>query len=749
MTQCIANDIAMPNHPPRAERSDCKLPSPAEKDGFTMKLGRLTLMASAVVVSLGLICAAALYWRQDDVKRSLGLQSKPTQEVWDQFSCRVQLYLAKATSENVELAHLSWSDLWGLTRPGVPFHCAEGTSLGASLRFSSFAQDSDRTAGGQIFHERCVVCHGSNGAGGPHGPSLVRSSLVHGDSDLAMYTILKNGIAGTPMPPANLAPAKMLQVIAYVKALQARLPSQHNDDPQSHLAINVTDERLRAAGTRTDEWLMYSGAYNGRRYTQLDQITPANVAKLRVRWIRQFPGDDPASEATPLVVDGVILTAISASHVTALDAKTGKTIWDFNRRVPEGLSLCCGRPNRGLAIYGDTIFFDSLDGYLIAINADNGKVEWQTQVAPSSDGFTLTGAPLVVDHMVIVGVAGGEFGIRGFLAAFDVATGLRQWVFSTIPGPGEFGHDTWPGNTWRTGGGPTWNTGSYDPATDLLFWGVGNPGPVFGGNQRQGDNLFTDSVIALHAKTGKLAWYFQFTPHDEHDWDSAQIPVLADLPINGAVRKTICWGNRNGFYYVLDRVTGKFLAGAPYVPVNWTEGLDPTGRPIPSNLIDVSNAGRRTMPGVGGGTNWQNPSFDTVRNSFFIPATESATVFTELPEDEVAERKPDEYFLASGWAEIVSPKRSVIALDASTGRQRWEYKITPDAGDYGGLLATGGGVVFGTSGGEIFALDADTGHEAWHLSLGGGTRSGLISFTIDGQQVIIAMAGQAMIELGL
>ena len=261
-------------------------------------------------------------------------------------------------------------------------------------------------------------------------------------------------------------------------------------------------------------------------------------------------------------------------------------------------------------MHGSTIFFGSLDGYLVAINANDGKVIWQTLVASPSDGYSITGAPLVVNRSVVVGIAGGEFGIRGFLAAYDVSTGQQQWKFETIPGPGEVGHETWENDAWRTGGGPTWNTGSYDPSTDLLYWGVGNPSPDFSGDVRPGDNLFTDSVIALHASTGKLAWYFQFTPHDEHDWDSAQTPVLADLSINGVVRKVICWPNRNGFYYVLDRVTGEFLAGVPFVEVDWAKGLTSAGRPILSDVAKVSTAGRRTRPGIDGGTNWQNPAFD-------------------------------------------------------------------------------------------------------------------------------------------
>ena len=406
-----------------------------------MRNRKLAILISAAVVVMSAVGAVGLY----DWKTVVGLESKSGTELWEQLSCRAQLYLRKARGSSAELSQLSWTELWGLTRPGVPFHCDGGTSLEAGLRFSSFASAGDRTAGAGIFHERCTACHGNDGSGSPHGPSLIQSNYEYGDSDMAMYRVLEHGVRGTAMRPTGLPSAQALQVIAYVKALQARLPQTSGDKPPPRPPVDVSNERLRTAGTRTDEWLTYSGAYNGQRYTPLDQITPADVAKLQVRWIRQFPGDDAGSEATPLVINGVIYTALSGSHVAALDAKTGEAIWNYRRPVPDGLSLCCGQPNRGLAVYGTTRFFGSLDGFLIALNASDGTVEWQTQVARSSDGYTLTGAPLVVNHSVVVGVAGGEFGVRGFLAAFDVSTGQKQWQFDTIPGPGEFGHDTWRG----------------------------------------------------------------------------------------------------------------------------------------------------------------------------------------------------------------------------------------------------------------------------------------------------------------
>jgi alcohol dehydrogenase (cytochrome c) len=700
-----------------------------------MKTKKLSLAISTGILFMSAIAAAALYWHLGHWKSASG----------NAVSCRARLYLQKARGEVPEL---SWSELWELTRPGRGFHCLEGgTSLEAGIQYSTYAaSEEDRTAGARIFRERCTGCHGVDGSGGPVGPSLTRPQYKHGDSDLAIYQVLRDGISGTAMPRAGLPVSEALQVTAYLRMLQAH-SSEDNIKPKAPgLAIHVNSERLRAAGTNPDEWLMYSGSYNGWRHTSLAEITPANVGQLRIRWIRQFDNTATLIEATPLVIDGVIFMAIEPGHVVALDDRTGDVIWEYKRPVPADLPLIAGPVNRGLAVHGSTIFLGSLDGYLVAINANDGKVIWQTLVGSPSDGYSITGAPLVINGSVVVGVAGGDFGIRGFLAAYDVSTGQQQWKFETIPGPGEVGHETWENDAWRTGGGATWNTGSYDPSTGLLYWGVGNPSPDFSGDVRPGDNLFTDSVIALRATTGKLAWYFQFTPHDEHDRDAAQTPVLADLMINDDVRKVICWPNRNGFYYVLDRITGEFLAGVPFVEQDWAQGLTDAGRPILSNIAKVSTAGRRTKPGIDGATNWQNSAFDQRRGSIFVPAADNSSVFTKAPPDRVT-HGPNGRFEGSGWIQTEPATNQVLALDAATGRLKWKYKSPQPPSQwyhYSGLLSTEGGLVFGASGGICFALDADTGREVWRVSLGGNTKSAPISFVVDGHQVIAVAAGRAL-----
>jgi len=693
---------------------------------------------ATIIVFIGIVGGAYYYLEVNTVK--------PISESWPKISRGAQIYLMKASGK---LPELSWTELLKMTRLqdgfGLGSVIAVGQSVDAALS-NPYTSREDQEAGRHIFSERCAVCHGPDGSGSL-GPSLARFGYKKGDSDLAVYRVLTDGIVGTAMVSTDLSFAERWQVIGYLRNLQLH-PGTGGDEPRP-LNIQVSSEQIRRANESGDEWLSYSGALSGWRYSSLSEITPVNVAQLRVRWVHQSSTSESKFESTPLVVGNTIFATEPPATVVALDAKTGEVIWKYERPIPTGLPICCGKVNRGLAILDNSLFFGSLDGYLVAIEANTGKLNWQTRVAKPSDGFSLTGAPLVVDHSVVIGVSGGDFGIRGFLAAYHATTGQQDWRFDTIPGPGEPGHETWQNEAWKSGGGPTWVTGSYDPSLDLLYWGVGNPAPPFAGDVRPGDNLFTNSVVALHASSGKLAWYFQFTPHDEHDWDSSQTPILADLLIGGLERKVICWPNRNGFYYVLDRVTGQFLAGTPFVEVNWAQGLTSRGRPIPTNANTVSGGGRVTKPGVAGGANWQPAAFNPAGGLIFVPAIEGQSVFTNSTSDRII-RGEHGYFTGSGGSILGPLIRVVRALDAATGAKRWEYHPRLGKGtDFGGLLATAGGLVFGTSGGSLFALDAATGKELWSVGLGGETWAPPISFTSEGQQVIAVWAGRAMFLFGL
>jgi alcohol dehydrogenase (cytochrome c) len=662
---------------------------------------------------------------------------------------RAELVVLKAKGH---VTDLSWAELWKMARARGGFGLAGLTTSGLSLEGSvvnPYLSDDDEASGQKLFHERCANCHGRDGTGW-HGPPLNRPGLRHGDSDLAIYKAIRDGIRDTGMKAIDMTFVERWQLVGHIKRLQTRgATGAVQDEVGAKIDVMVPQERVRAAGSRTDEWVTYSGSQDGQRYSTLSQITPENVSRLRLLWSRQFDSNETKFEATPLVADGMMYLTVPPATVVALSAKTGRVAWTFTRDVPADLPVCCGRVTRGVAILDRTVFFGSLDGHLFALDANTGRTVWQTKVAESAAGHSITGAPLIVGRSVVVGVAGGEYPTRGYLVAFDATTGQQNWRFNTIPAPGEPGHETWKNDAWNTGGGATWNTGSYDPSLGLIYWGVGNPTPEFAGDVRPGDNLFTASVVALHAQTGKLAWYFQFTPHDEHDWDSAQTPILADLTINGLPRKAICWPNRNGFYYVLDRVSGEYLVGKPYVEQNWTQGLDEKGRPIPLAGSAVSSAGRLTRPGLAGGTNWQNPAFDRQRKLVFVPATEGASVFTQSAKPTRGEHG---IYLGSSGTVLRPLDRIVRALDAATGERRWE-RVAPASNEfylsYSGLLATGGGLVFGAARGTLFAIESATGREVWSVPLGGETFAAPITYTLEGRQVIALLAGRSLFTFAL
>ena len=516
----------------------------------------------------------------------------------------------------------------------------------------------------------------------------------------------------------------------------------------------ITHERLLKARDEAHNWLTYSGDYTSQRYSRLAQLTPANVAHLEQKWVFQAQSLEKFA-ATPLVVDGVMYLTQANNHVVALDAKTGRVFWIYQYTLPPDLKLCCGQVNRGLAMLGDTLFMGTLDANLIALDRRTGRPLWRVAVADGPAGYSLTMAPLVIKDKVIVGTAGGEYGIRGFVAAYDARSGKEAWRFTTIPGPGERGHETWQGDAWKSGGGSAWLTGSYDPELNLTYWGIGNPGPDMNPAQRPGDNLYTNSVVALDPDTGALKWYFQFTPQDGADWDAVQVPVLVDTEWNGAPRKLLLWANRNGFFYVFDRVTGRFLFGKPFVKQNWAKGLDAEGRPIRETVPP----GAPTFPGIQGGTNWYSPSYSARTGLFYLSVWDDyASVFTPQQMQHV----PGQRFMGGRARSATPPLRrgaintwteeaghgAVVALDPRTGERKWAFTMH-DVTD-AGILTTAGDLVFtGGREGYVFALDARDGKLLWKAAVGGQVGAAPISYQVDGKQYVAVAAGNVLFVYAL
>ncbi len=395
----------------------------------------------------------------------------------------------------------------------------------------------------------------------------------------------------------------------------------------------VTSDRLLKAEQEPGNWLMYSGSYSGWRFSRLNQITSQNVKNLRVKWLFQGRHIEKF-ETTPLVVDGIMYLTRPENAIYALDAVTGRQLWMYEHRNPERTFNCCGRVNRGLAILGTTLFMNTLDMHVIAVDAKSGRELWKTQMFDhtAAGGYAAPGAPLIVKDKLIVGMAGGERGVSGFLDAYDPKTGQRLWRFNTIPQPGDPNFGTWNGDSWKTGGASTWNTGAYDPETNTLFWGTSNPWPDYFDDMRAGDNLYSCSVLALDPDTGKLKWFYQFTPHDTHDWDSTQNPVLVDTTFLGQPRKVLAWPNRNGFFYVIDRTNGKFLSAKAFVKQTWNDGFDfeKNGRPIVRPGMEPTPEGNdQVWPGIDGGSNWMAHSYSPLTKLLYVFAREERRVFTK------------------------------------------------------------------------------------------------------------------------
>ena len=526
------------------------------------------------------------------------------------------------------------------------------------------------------------------------------------------------------------APTRILLVLMFASFFVAGTHAQ------------VTFDRLLNSGKEPQNWMTYSGDYSGRRFTSLDQISVSTAQGLTAKWVYQT-GATGKLETTPLVVDGVLYATAQDDRAFALDARTGRPIWMYQHQLPGDIRPCCGRVNRGLAILGDKVFLGTLDAHVIALDSKTGNVIWDIVAADYQKGYSFTVAPLAVKNLIVIGVSGGEYGVRGFIDAYDASTGTRRWRFYTVPGPGEPGHETWEGDSWKVGGAPAWNTGTYDAATNQIFWPTGNPAPSNRGEGRAGDNLFSNSLLALNADTGKLNWYFQFTKHDEHDWDATQVPVILDA----GGKHLIAQANRNGYFYVIDRATGKLVLANAYGKTTWSDSKDAEGRPVAKKEASPTLEGHTVCPGALGTTNFMAPAYDQQTSLFYVTARDQCDIFSTAPQPYEAGHAY--YGSAYFPSEEAEPYRGFLkAIDPTTGNIKWKFEHTSPT--WSGVLATAGGLVFtGDAEGNFIALDAASGKPLWHFQMGGAVYAAPIAFAVDGKEYVAIAAGSAIYAFGL
>ncbi len=499
-----------------------------------------------------------------------------------------------------------------------------------------------------------------------------------------------------------------------------------------------------SAGDTT--WTSYGGGHNSWRYSELADINTANVARLTPQWI--FQTNSTRLQTVPLVFDGMMFATGSSNEAFAIDLLTGQQIWRYSKALPAGTIGCCGTPNRGFAVSGERLFKVNYEGTLVALDAKSGAQLWETEVADFRKGYSLTVAPQVVKDMVLVGNAGAEFGTRGFVDAYSAATGERLWRFYTTPGPEDpKAMATWSGDSWKRGGGSAWVTGSYDPELNTVYWGTANPGPDMAGELREGDNLYTCSVVALDADSGKLKWHYQFTPHDVHDYDAAEDLPLVDLEIGGRKVKAVIQANRNGQFYALDRTNGELLVAKPYTTVTWMTGMDDHGRPIVAPHLEPTEEGNIACPGLPGGHNWWPTTYSPAAGLYFFSSRDGCQVFRRRLADFVE----GQWFQLGNARDIPdqTAKGSTIAVDPATGEVKWRFEM--DEPPVGGFLSTAGNLLFvGDRDGYFIAFEAKTGKVLWKFQTGGQSiTAGAVTYRFQGKQYVAVAAGGSIVAFAL
>lgn len=651
--------------------------------------------------------------------------------------------------------------------------------LSAGLTFGEAPQgmlppNSPVSAGRQVFLNRCASCHGTTANGGEFGPSILNRIPLRSDEELV--NLLHSGLPSSGMPAfPDITGAERSNLIDFLRSLKpangfalahatVNLDNGHSlqgtvlnrsaagmqflgDDRRLYLLRRTGNGTYRTVTSQQD-WPNYDGRTLGNRYTTLDQITPSNVARVQPKWIFTLP-DVAELETTPVVFDGVMYVT-ETNECFALDAGSGRQIWHYRRMRTRGVSGASAKGvNRGAAVSGDKVFMATDNAHLIALNRITGALIWDTEMADWHQNYNGTSAPLVVGNMVVAGIAGGDDGARGFLAAYDQASGKEQWRFWTVPKPGEPGSNTWKGTAIAHPGGSTWMSGDYDKELNTIYWAVGNPGPDLIGDERLGDNLYTDSIVALDPETGKLKWYFQFTPHDVHDFDAMAPSALIDANWNGEPRKLLVQANRNGYFYVLDRTNGKFLMGRQYTTkLTWAKGLTAAGRPIPAPGQAATTEGTLSCPWLNGASNWYSTSYNPITRLYYVQTNDKCGIYTRT---DMQFQEGHGYMGGSFSGDPAHPGRRILrAFDIQTGEPVWQLPEIGNAESWGGVLSTAGGVVFYGADDDAFsAADAKTGKLLWRFPTNESPHASPMTYEFDHRQYVAVATGPNIVAFGL
>jgi alcohol dehydrogenase (cytochrome c) len=634
------------------------------------------------------------------------------------------------------------------------------------------AAQQPASPGRAVYETRCASCHGGDAHGAERAGSIV--SRIRARKDDEVVAIIRKGVPAAGMPGFNLTEAQMRDLLAFLRALPTRrtpppiratvqttdgrtLDGVVLNQGTAEMQLRTADDRihlLRRSGDRyrpvtsDADWPTYNGNIGGNRYSTLAQINQSNVSRLAPRWVFTLPNTS-VLEVTPVVVDGIMYVT-NGNECFALDAGSGRQLWHYRRPRTKGVvGDAAAGINRGVAVAGDRLFMITDHAHIFALNRFTGLLLWDTEMADYRQNYGATSAPLVVGDLVISGHSGGDEGVRGFLAAFDQATGKEVWRFWTVPKPGEPASETWKGTAIEHGCAATWLTGTYDAQLGLLYWPTGNPCPDFNGDERQGDNLYSDSILALDAKSGRLKWHYQFTPHDLWDWDAQQPPVLIDAEWQGRPRRLLLHANRNGFFYVLDRASGELLLAKPFVKkLTWAREIGADGRPVMNPDQAPTPAGTKVCPAMEGATNWFSTAFNPVTGLYYVQTLEKCNIFTKSPGRWQAGQS---YYDGSARTPPGERGQKILrAIDIRTGRMAWELPQVGPANTWGGVLSTAGGLVFfGEDSGTFMAVEAATGKALWQFPVNQVWKASPMTYSFDGRQHIAVAAGPNVMAFAL